>query len=923
VKNNNARSNRKKQTSVIGKAFIVGTVVSMFLTSTVFPAFWSAPKYEFDLSNFEPATFPIASPGRSEIVSVPRPTPPDQPLEDDSQRALTEFLITDTVENVLDDFMDLNEVNAKKESIANAYRGTGVHLTGREIADNMLAAVRSVVSDQDVLTRMKSEFDEVLAAGAEDDPAVPVTAENVTQFIIKKGTAASGLGDLSLANSAGDLMVTKYYESPVGGTPFWRIRDISGRTVLGNCQGEGRTGPIQLSCRFNGAQGTMLQGAMTLDLARNAATVQYSMPNDVNPKTGSLGQITKTYNSGALRPRQQVTATTQPTPRPAETPEPVKGMNVTAVDYGNNGSVAGSFRNVGNKSWNSVNSANQITVTCNETGRDEWSVYLTCADQSRIMLNLWKKEVIRTPANGASSLIGKVIRASSAAVTDTGTTAGNSTPTNTTPSPTPTGTTSSSAALKQYIKSLNYNPKILLAVQGDGGEILREQVKSTSAPKREVGNGEIIRCIETKKSLTNNFKDIAILQPTEGVIYPGALIFADKTLVDGLPRQLTELKRAPITVRVDLPGLEEQGSITIAQPNNGSYQTGLNRALSFWNNGPAYREGYVSPQRLSYNAVSAYSSEQLGLELGVNVRWASGDAAAQFAYSSSKEKNVVVAMFKQVFYTVTFDAPNSPEQFFDSSVTVNEAQSVFNSQTPPAYVSTVNYGRLIMFRLETDKSVTAVDARAALNYGTGQPTGFDVNLKAKYDQIIANSKVTAVAMGGNAEAAAEVVSARQAKDLEPIIKGRNAVYSKSNPGVPIAYTVKFVKDNAVAKLGSTTDFTETNCEKLPNIFVKLVHAGAYIAHFKVTYDVPNSTGTGVVAAAPMEFKGRTAGWQQTVEFPGDATNIRLQITNDTGLVWQPQREIINRVLRPADYNKCFKVVGTTLGSSFNNDCSIN
>lgn len=563
-----------------------------------------------------------------------------------------------------------------------------------------------------------------------------------------------------------------------------------------------------------------------------------------------------------------------------------------------------------------MNSANQITAACNETGRDEWSVYLSCADKSTVMLNLWRKEVTMTPNNGTSALLGTVIRAGNVAVTDPGTTAGNNN------NPTTTGNPASSADLKQYIKSLNYNPKVLLAVQGDGGEIINEKVLSKSNPNREVGNGKIIRCVETKKSLSNNFKDIAILQPTEGVIYPGALIYADKSLVDGLPRQLTELKRAPINARLDLPGLQEQGSFTVAEPRNGNFQTGLNRALNFWNNGPSYKDGYVSPQRLYYNAVTAYSSEQLGLELGVNVRWASGDAAAQFRYSSSKEKNVVVALFKQVFYTVTFDAPNSPEQFFDPSISAAEARSVFSDQSPPAYVSGVNYGRLIMFRMETDKSVTAVDAEAALNYGTGQPTGFDINAKAKYDQVIANSKITAVSMGGNAETSAEIVSARQAKDLEPIIKGKNAVYSKNNPGVPIAYTVKFVKDNAVAKIGSTTDFTETNCEQLSNIFVKVVHAGAFVGTFKFTYDVPNSAETGMVAAKPIELNEKTAGWRQTVEFPGDATNIRLRMSNATGLAWQPEREIMNRILQPADYNKCFKVVGTTLGSSFNNDCKI-
>jgi len=50
--------------------------------------------------------------------------------------------------------------------------------------------------------------------------------------------------------------------------------------------------------------------------------------------------------------------------------------------------------------------------------------------------------------------------------------------------------------------------------------------------------------------------------------------------------------------------------------------------------------------------------------------------------------------------------------------------------------------------------------------------------------------------------------------LVPIITGDNAVYSRNNPGVLIAYAVKYLKDDKVAKLGYTTEYTATECSAI-------------------------------------------------------------------------------------------------------------
>lgn len=70
-----------------------------------------------------------------------------------------------------------------------------------------------------------------------------------------------------------------------------------------------------------------------------------------------------------------------------------KGMDVTEVRVAAMGTLVPEtiYRQSGVKSWQVIGGG-KVLQTCNETGRDEWSVYLTCAENVRTVLDLFKKE---------------------------------------------------------------------------------------------------------------------------------------------------------------------------------------------------------------------------------------------------------------------------------------------------------------------------------------------------------------------------------------------------------------------------------------------------------------------------------------------------------------------------------------------------
>jgi thiol-activated cytolysin len=365
--------------------------------------------------------------------------------------------------------------------------------------------------------------------------------------------------------------------------------------------------------------------------------------------------------------------------------------------------------------------------------------------------------------------------------------------------------------INAYVSSLQYDADQMLNVQDTGNQ----DRKQTQLGDPEVtdewvpGVGEK-HCVRTRYNLQQNFDKLAIMRPTQGIVWPGALVKGNQSLTDGLPEPVT-LARAPITISIDLPGMGTNGVKVVSNPTQSSVQAAIDNALEWWN-ANAYQDGYVNAASSSFNWSTSYSSEQTGLGVGLNMQWASGEVSSVFNTSTTNETHVVTGAFQQAFYTVTFDTPSSPAAVFDPSVTVEDARRQMNAGAPPAYIANVTYGRIIAVRMETTYNATTTDIEGAFKYTAGiqQASG---TLETTYKQILSNSTFTVVTLGGNAAVATELLTGPIAsfEGMLKVIQGENAIYSRSNPGVPVSYTVRYLADNALARLGSTTDYTATEC----------------------------------------------------------------------------------------------------------------
>lgn len=428
--------------------------------------------------------------------------------------------------------------------------------------------------------------------------------------------------------------------------------------------------------------------------------------------------------------------------------------------------------------------------------------------------------------------------------------------------------------INSYIRSLNYDLATILNIKEtvDGNtdrKVLSDESNTTSPNK-----GKYQKCSKVEYRLDKNFDKVSILRPTNGIIWPGALVFGDADLLSGLPRPIT-LDRSPVTLRLNLPGMGDEGTLVVEDPSNSNVETAINEGLEWWN-ANEYQEGYVNPSLSEYQSTVSHSSKQMSMDIDMNVEWATSSVETQLDYESNEETQVALMAFKQVFYSVTMDTPSSPGDVFGKDVSLMDVTENLDESTPPAYVSSVDYGRIILLRMEAKNVSSSINLKSVLEYASGVTTG---NVNAEFDQVLTSSStsVTAITLGGNAEVASEVVSATSVGSLNKIITGKNAVYSRDNPGIPIAYTVRFLKDNSLAKMGFSTDYSVEKCEtKLwdhPQILVKNKFKTANI-QVKLTYRKQN----GDLANTGWTFiKDETSDGKELPNIPDGAYDVVMNV----------------------------------------------
>lgn len=456
--------------------------------------------------------------------------------------------------------------------------------------------------------------------------------------------------------------------------------------------------------------------------------------------------------------------------------------------------------------------------------------------------------------------------------------------------------------LDDYIYGLKYNPLTVLTQNG-------EKIENIPPTQESFENGKFVVVQREKKSVSNNSADISVVDANANNVYAGAILRADRGLVNNSPA-VVGVKRAPLTLSVDLPGMTNgESHTTVNNPTASGVRDGVNVLLDRWN--AKYAKDYPNvAARIQYNETMAYSMDQLKTKFGASFEKLKLPLNIDFDAVHSGEKQIQIINFKQIYYNVNVDAPTKPSGFIASDVTKNQlVQKGITEATPPVYVSNVQYGRSMYIKLETASKSSQVKGafEAAIK-------GVDIKNNTEYQDILKNTSFTAVILGGDANQATQVISGK-IDDLKKIIN-QGANYNRENPGVPISYKTNFLKDNVAATIASNSDYIETSVTSYDSSNLTFDHTGGYVARFYVDWDEINYDAQGNKTLTHKQWIGSgqdtTAHWNQTLQIPANACNLHVVVKECTGLAWDWWRTIYDQSNLPLVGQRTISVWGTML-----------
>jgi len=301
---------------------------------------------------------------------------------------------------------------------------------------------------------------------------------------------------------------------------------------------------------------------------------------------------------------------------------------------------------------------------------------------------------------------------------------------------------------------------------------------------------------------TRQYDRIVAYAANSDALYPGAIVSADSVLT-GLFTQVV-LPRAPATISVSLENLAGGKSAVIEEPSLSSYRDALASILDSEITGATSANLYSEIEEV-------HSQQQLDMALGVQASWGLGVASLKTSFEWNKQdvRSRYLVRYTQAYYTVDLDAPRSPSALLAPNLMLADVEAKMDEQRPPVYVSSVTYGRMVVFTFESEYSSEEMGAALDFAYSGGVDVSGDVSVT--YKDIISKSKITAFILGGDAGNAVKTIDSYEAL-INFIKEGGN--YSRQSPGAPIAYKLNYLKDNSPARMSFTTDYDVRECTRV-------------------------------------------------------------------------------------------------------------
>ncbi len=312
-------------------------------------------------------------------------------------------------------------------------------------------------------------------------------------------------------------------------------------------------------------------------------------------------------------------------------------------------------------------------------------------------------------------------------------------------------------------------------------------------------------------SLTTTPEAIVSFDPAAEYFWPGSLL-QEKGLRGGLgslnPIPNLESKRAPLRVFLVNPNVSN-GSRDVADPNGSSVGNAVGELRELLN-------GREIPTSSNFQYTRSDSLEQSALSLGIDARYMTGYVKTVFGTKHSAREESINGTLIIKGYTIAMEPQAAGWRgFFNPSFSLADAHALaqlkaIDHANLPCYVATVTYGTIVAFNMK--RTLTEDELKAKVQ--AGGSIGFasaDVSVAGESLRKDEKTTITFTTIGGPAD---NVVKAASSSAFNQVIQALMARAPKPSEMAPISYTVRSLKDRALASMMRTTEYVHT--EYAPN-----------------------------------------------------------------------------------------------------------
>jgi hypothetical protein len=312
----------------------------------------------------------------------------------------------------------------------------------------------------------------------------------------------------------------------------------------------------------------------------------------------------------------------------------------------------------------------------------------------------------------------------------------------------------------------------------------------------EVRQGDF-KYVQEKHDVVDNIESVYYLGLNDDVIWPGNLI--EGTRAHDFIYQPISVDRAPVTLSISLEGSSTgEGLVQVVEnPRLSTMRQGISNLLK-----KAITDDTRVPAKVEFNYQQVYSKSQMDLFLGVDVSYGAGSLDTRFDWSAASETNKILVKYKQIYYSIDIDTPNSPADFFDATQTVDEISAALPAGSFPLYIASVSYGLMAIMAIETrfsqDQMSLALDA--AYSGTVDVQLGFGYTAK----EVLQQSSLQIIVYGGSTAGLGEV---ELGFDGFMAVVGASRDFNNESPGVPLVYKFRHLSDNTLALITLFSQYT--------------------------------------------------------------------------------------------------------------------